>query len=243
MTLPSEASRRDDLSVRLVALCCAGLYTLLHLTALGSPEFYTRFIAGHTAGNVGALEYASAAALAIGSAVAVCLTFRAGLNRARRAWVALIAAGLALLLAEELNWGQLLFEWDTTGWFARYNDEAETNFHNVTSWLDQKPRAVLNLAIVIGGVIHPLLLQVRGPGVLDRVAHLAPSLATLPAACFVVLAGLPKLAGLDDRFDHILPVGYRVSEVEELFIYVFFLFYILSLDRRSRVIIPKNQSA
>lgn len=222
-----------DLNPLHTTFFCTLLYGALHYAAFAHPAFYTRYIAGHEAGDAGLLEYVCAAIVAAAAVVAIALAFRAT-DLALRAWAAMFALGLLFLLGEELNWGQLIFRWETTGWFARHNDEQETNLHNVTSWLDQKPRAALNVAIVVAGIAHPLLIQFGRNGLFGRWSSLAPTMSSLPAACYVVIAGLPKLLGLDDRFSHVLPAGYRVSEVEELFVYAFFLAYLLSLSARQQ---------
>jgi hypothetical protein len=241
----SEPLIGHDLPAMWVALACAVIYAALHALALGWPEFYSEVIAGHTFENLGALELMCAAVLAIGilAAVRLFMTARRAKAPGLWQWALLIIVGLTLLLGEEINWGQIFFAWETSGVFARYNDEGETNFHNMTSWLDQKPRALLNAAIFLGGIVHPLMQRLTGKGLLDRPWWLAPSFAALPAAVFVTIAGLPKLLGLDHAFAHILPTAYRVSEVEELFIYVFFLVYLLSLQSRLSGVRSPHRSA
>ena len=61
---------------------------------------------------------------------------------------------------EEINWGQHWFHWNAPLFFEIYNeqyigDTSETNFHNITSWLDQKPKILLTFFVLAGGILCP----------------------------------------------------------------------------------------
>src|SRR5262245_46267091 len=112
--------------------------------------------------------------------------------------------------------------------FADINDQGETNFHNSSSWLDQKPRAVLLLGMIRGTIVHPLVKWARkGRGLFDNPSWLAPTLASLAPVVVSQIAALPKkIEAL-----HVLPYSldlYRWSEAEEFFMYIFFITYTLS---------------
>ena len=74
-------------------------------------------------------------------------------------WFSIATLGVAYTAGEEISWAQHLVGWGTPHWWADLNDQGETNLHNVSSWLDQKPRALLEVGIVIGGIVLPLLLR------------------------------------------------------------------------------------
>lgn len=76
-------------------------------------------------------------------------------------WIAVNLMGAAYFLGEEISWGQHFFNWSTGEWFAERNDQGETNLHNISSWLDQKPRLLLLLWCVTGGLIIPLWYKAR----------------------------------------------------------------------------------
>ena len=46
---------------------------------------------------------------------------------------------------EEISWGQHLFQWESGNFFIQYNNQDETNFHNISNLLDQVPRTLLAL--------------------------------------------------------------------------------------------------
>ncbi len=56
-----------------------------------------------------------------------------------RGWGILALIGSVYVFGEELSWGQHLFDWTTPEFWNQINDQGETNFHNTSSWLDQKP--------------------------------------------------------------------------------------------------------
>ncbi|MFN3857662.1 MAG: hypothetical protein ACK4RV_07900 [Caulobacter sp.] len=214
-----------------VTLVCAGVYGFLIAAPMISYDFGRHVVLG----ELGILENLQAVVLLVGMLVALYGLLRretAALPGARP-FLLMVALGMLYILGEEISWGQHYFRWATTGWFELHNDQGETNLHNTSSWFDQKPRALLLLAMVVGGVIHPLVkLARKGRGIINRPWWLAPTLAATPVALFAMLGGMPeRLAewGLIPKVN-----AYRSSEVEELFLYGFMLVYLLQLVRRIR---------
>jgi len=76
-------------------------------------------------------------------------------------WLALGTIGAFYIAGEEISWGQWIFFWKTPEAWQVINDQKETNLHNVSSWLDQKPRIVLEIGVIMGGLILPLLLKFK----------------------------------------------------------------------------------
>ncbi|MBX3438829.1 MAG: hypothetical protein KF861_15145 [Planctomycetaceae bacterium] len=145
---------------------------------------------------------------------------RAGLGR-----VALCMGGLALLCAviagEEASWGQHYVGWSTPESWGELNDQHETNLHNIGSWADQKPRAVVELTVILFGIFWPLwdrLSNVRMP---PAWRVLLPPTNVLPVALLAeavrLLERAPRMLGASGWAA--LP---RPSEIQEFYFYTFF---------------------
>ncbi len=145
-----------------------------------------------------------------------------------RAWIGLALLCCLYVAGEEISWGQHVFEWSTSEYWAQMNDQAETNLHNTSSWLDQKPRLLLLVGITIGGLIVPLL-RLKAP-------HMLPQkfAAIYPETQLWVIAALALIIKIADKIasanDYIL--FERVSEVEELYLFYFVLLYLLMMHNR-----------
>lgn len=139
------------------------------------------------------------------------------------AWVLVAGLACVYIAGEEVSWGQHFMNWDTPSYWATVNDQQETNLHNTTSWLDQKPRLILMVGIVLGGIVFPVLRKFK-PGILpQKFAMIYPAAALMPVAILVIG---PYLV------DKIVNVFERVSEVQELYMYYFVLLYLIMLKSR-----------
>jgi len=143
----------------------------------------------------GVIEIATVVLLLWALAVAI-LAARDALNLSRplvALWLALHAAGLVYFAGEEISWGQWVLGWETPDWFAARNDQGETNLHNMSSWLDQKPRIIVFLWILMGGVMAPLFERLRGPLPRHRLAFwLLPTGSCLFVSVLTVLVRVPE---------------------------------------------------
>ena len=188
----------------------------------------------------GVIEIATVLLLLWALAVAI-LAAREALGLARplvALWLALHAAGLVYFAGEEISWGQWILGWETPDWFAARNDQGETNLHNMSSWLDQKPRIVVFLWILIGGVLTPLFERYRGPLPRQRLAFwLLPTAPSLFVSVLAVLVRVPEdLANLFgvavDSPARMALQPVNLTEVQEYLFAAFFLVYVLALRRR-----------
>jgi len=158
-----------------------------------------------------------------------------GLAQVRRqpllwAWLALATLGSFYIAGEEASWGQHYLGWATPEGWQGLNDQNETNLHNTSSWLDQKPRALLELGVIVGGIAIPLA-ALRWPGIRrTRLAVFLPPLLCLPSAA------IAEAVRMSERALSALNPGTtlfeRASEVQELYFYLFVLLYLIALRRR-----------
>ncbi len=252
--LPTYNPEPGDIPVRAVWIGCIALYVLYLIAALALPHEVLlqgparHPVTGEPNWEFGLLETTQNLFLAAALIMAGVMCARAT-RLLLRVWLALVFIGLLYLLGEETSWGQHYFRWGTDGWFAEFNDQAETNLHNTSHWFDQVPRNFLYLGMIVGGLIHPLLKLYRnGRGLIDQPWWWAPTLASLPTVVFAFLGGAPKaidkfvrnvadLTGQGlmgpwaDGFRLETFVG-RASEWEECFMYLFFVIYLWSLASR-----------
>ena len=139
-----------------------------------------------------------------------------------RAWFGLAALCCFYVAGEEMSWGQHILNWSTPDYWAQINDQNETNLHNTSSWLDQKPRLLLEIGVLVGGLIIPLLQKYKSSLLPQRFAIIYPSKILAVTALFILGT---KIA---DKFE----VFYRGSEVLELYLFYFVLLYLVVLRRR-----------
>jgi hypothetical protein len=129
-----------------------GLVLLQLAVRFASPELHDLYIQGQL--ETGLIELMTPVALIPGIIFGIkALRQWEGLpNFSSRAWIAMVTLGAFYMAGEELSWGQWLFHWDTPETFSAINDQNETNLHNTSAWLDQKPRLLLELWALIGAI-------------------------------------------------------------------------------------------
>lgn len=208
------------------------LAVIVFATRLADPAFYDRYIEGEHA----LVELATPVVALCGFVVGLTMLgmLREIPSRAMRAWVVLITLACLYLGGEELSWGQQLFQWETPAVIEQLNDQRETNLHNMSSWFDQKPRLLLELWVLIGGVIVPLRRRWS-----RRTSNKVfwkwfwPAWECFPTALLAILIKLPEryrdVAGAGS-----LPFEIRWSEPQEYYFALFLLIYLLAVRARLR---------
>lgn len=204
------------------------LAAVLSLISQAYPVFYKAYFEG----ELGVVE--SLQVVVLLACIAFCLRIL-GLPEVRRdrlvfLWIVLGLLGSIYIAGEEASWGQHYVGWATPETWQSLNDQGETNLHNVSSWLDQKPRTLLEIGIITGGIVIPLLALWRPSLREGRFAIFLPPLACLPVA---VIAEFAK------NWERLLSHGfwevstfYRASEVQELYFYLFILLYLMVFRNR-----------
>ncbi len=145
-------------------------------------------------------------------------------------WFGLATLCCLYVAGEELSWGQQIWDWATPEFWTQVNDQQETNLHNTSSWLDQKPRLILEIGIVGGTLLFPLLKKfhwIRLPQNLDM---LMPPKQLLTIALLVLIPQI--IEKIFEAFD--VNIFARFSEVQELYMFYFVLLYLVLLKRTAR---------
>lgn len=202
-----------------------------------SPDFYRDWIIG----EIGLVELATPLAAIVGAVFGVMLLKRLLPTRDWLiiAWVTTVTLACIYFAGEELSWGQQLFHWLTPEAIGKLNDQDETNLHNMSSWFDQKPRALLELWVVIGGILIPVREWTRGsPYAKGGLFYwFWPTMDVLPTAVMAELIRAPQrfkqLFGITE-----LAVEIRWSEPQEYYFALFLALYLASLYVRSKARSP-----
>ncbi len=143
-------------------------------------------------------------------------------------WFGLAALCCLYVAGEEVSWGQHILNWGTPESWQSVNDQGETNLHNTSSWLDQKPRLILLIGIIIGGLIIPFIQEKRLRFIPDKFKILySPKDLWFVALCVVV----PQII---EKTGEALGVQLfvRFSEIQELYMFYFVLLYLIAVQKR-----------
>lgn len=196
---------------------------------------FPAFLPNLTGGEQGLVETLQVLFLFLACGWALYALFQPAAGQAKwvKAWIGIGIMAIIYVLLEEISYGQHFFQWDTPAYWQALNDQNETNLHNTSSWLDQKPRLLLELGVLVGGIIVPLLRRFRPQVLPDRFAVILPESALFVTA---LLAILPRI------YERVIEIGgleslhlfARTSEVQELYFYFFVLLYFICFTKKPR---------
>lgn len=150
-----------------------------------------------------------------------------------KVWIGIAMLGCFYIAGEELSWGQWIFHWQTPAEWATINDQDETNLHNTSTWLDQKPRALLEIGILVGGLIIPALRKWKPLKLPEKYKDIYPSNLVVFTAFSALSVKIINAIG-DVTKHHLF---WRGSEVMEFIIYYFVLLYLI--DFKARILSKK----
>ena len=168
--------------------------------------------------------------------------FLTGENRQHKASKKLVAIWFFLgamvcigFAGEEASWGQHWVGWESPEYFAENNRQGETNVHNLNKQLGRVVKTILTIAIIVGGLILPL---VRGDRSLRANAsfldHVQATHVCIPAALFVFLVRLVERFKTWFDLDWAI-LAVNLKESQELYIAIFLFIYAWSIKRRSTI--------
>ncbi|MEM9530475.1 MAG: hypothetical protein AAGA23_06130 [Pseudomonadota bacterium] len=172
----------------------------------------------------GPVELGTVVILIAALALALRRAFTTG-QTLQRVWLTVFAAGCFYFAGEELSWGQHLLGWETPEAIAALNDQQETNLHNMSSWLDQKPRLALELWIVIGALLALGRAALKRSPLADPWRWMWPGLPCVSAGLAVLLFRLPERLADVWSAAAAAPFDIRLAELQELLIAVHLLTY------------------
>lgn len=151
-------------------------------------------------------------------------------------WLVVAILGSIYFCGEEASWGQHWLGWETPEAMGNLNDQGETNLHNTSSWLDQKPRLALELGVLVGGLLYPLFLLAgrlpRSNQATDPQYWLWPTGQQLPTAVLAIAIGLPQRLEKWFGWPIPYPLDIRASETQEFYFALFLALYLFSFQRR-----------
>ena len=206
------------------------LFILIFGSALISEYVHDTFFAG----ELGFIELATPLMLvpAIISGFVIFINREKLVTQQLGHWILLVTLACIYIAGEEISWGQQLVGWGTPEWVNEVNDQRETNLHNTSSWFDQKPRVLLEIFVLVGGIFLPIKRKLQGIN-LPRDSWqywLYPTMVCLPAAILAIFSRMPERMNLFDMSEYIVDI--RTSEIQELYFAIFLMIYLLSIRKK-----------
>lgn len=206
--------------------------------ATSSAPFYDAWFE-HESGLVETGTFVLLVLAAIGGVLATCWAWRRG-DRRLTLFFTLFTLGCIYFGGEEASWGQHWFGWATPDEWRALNDQAETNLHNSNalagSLMDQLPRNLLSVAMLVGGAILPLARRARNqsypPGSFGY--WTMPGMECVAIGLIAPLSSFPQKIFGATMGQVPFPFDINDGEVKELMIAVFLCLYIASVLIRTR---------
>jgi len=152
-------------------------------------------------------------------------------NKWLATWIIIAAIGSFYVAFEEISWGQWIFKWTTPENMKALNYQGETNLHNTSKWFNQKPRLLLEIGIIFGGIIIPVLSMLKPKWLPERFNII------YPPNCLIIIASIYTIAKFSHKFSRMAfdeKIFQRSSEIEELYLYFFVFLYMIVLHKRIR---------
>lgn len=220
------------------------LFVLLIVWSFSMPEMALEAFRDDTEGG-GIMEHGTVFFLVLGMLAGLVAVFRYDEvfhRKALKIWVLLWVAGALYFAGEEASWGQHYFKWDAPEIMEEHNKQNETNLHNTSSWLNQKPRLLLEFWILFGGLALPLWRGRNGRnpyyGEENDWSWFWPSVVCLPITALIALLRIFEVM-LEAVSEHTAKLDYfdetfASAELREYHLAIFIFLYLLSIVARAR---------
>ena len=221
---------------------------LFFFIILFTKYFYLNFFINFFQSEKGIIENGTFVLLIISIILSFCILKNKNLfifNKKIFFFIFFLVIGLIYFAGEEISWGQNWFRWNTSNFFTNYNDQSETNFHNISSWLDQKPKTILLFFVLFGGILSPLFSHNKDKNNLTFKYIFFPEISCFITSAFclffylldnsykILCSGTPGI-DISCKFIPQLFV-FRTSEIIEFYIALFLLIYIFSIYKKIKI--------
>jgi hypothetical protein len=162
-------------------------------------------------------------------------------DKSVRGWIIAFILASIYFSGEDLNWGQYWLNLDVPQYFVENNGEPEINLHNMTTWLNQKPRLIMQIWAIIACVLVPMGWE--WPKKITRT--FVPPVFWPHTKNFLFTVGLALIVGLLDKIDPVsIPLrentGIRFSEIQEMLMAYLMMLY--AADLKNRIVSPRTSA-
>ena len=148
-------------------------------------------------------------------------------------WFVLAALVCIGFGGEEASWGQHWFGWESPEYFESNNRQGETNFHNFDIQIGRTVKAVLTLAIIIGGLILPLVRKAdMAHGDTRFIDNIVGTRSCVPVAFWVFFVRLIERFKTWFDLDWLI-LAVNLKELQELYIALFLFIYAWATMKRA----------
>jgi len=232
-TWPPEKFRAETKELSKIWYLWAPLLSAIFLLTLAWIErpFYKKWFESE---QTGLLEFLHFILPVVTALIAIRCLFHPFVRRNKFLifWFAVMAAGGIYLGGEEASWGQHYVGWNTPDFWVGVNDQQETNLHNTSFLLDQYPRTILKIGILVSAIIFPWFILNKPHLVMRQFDFVYPPLATLPLALMILATEIyGKLQG---EVSWVIIKLVRGGEFQENYIAWFLVYYAFCLLWRLR---------
>lgn len=218
------------------------IYVTLHYTLAGiSEEVYAQYMGRGEFGN-NELMTMSILALAIAIGLNTLWIMRGMGDWRLWIWIFLGTLGCIYFGGEEASWGQHLIGWESSEAWQEFNDQQETNLHNSDKYgplLDQLPRNLITLGMLVGGVFAPIWRRLKNLQLNPANIHfwIWPTVVCLPTG----LIGA-TISGQEPLYEALMSTlglehtNIPTGEIKEWYAGFFLMIYLASFNLRFRQI-------